>query len=77
MMFTNFSAIPEFSNIVGATLVEELSSASDSAAEKAALQKCFTALMTSEKSKVETQLTSLVSRTQQAGIILHAHVSIV
>ena len=56
--------VPEFSDIIGSSLVEKLEQSSDHSQTQNILQKCFTALMTCDPDIVKEKLAALVKRLQ-------------
>jgi len=54
--------VPELKALVGDSNIESYKSATSDADKKACLKKCFTALMTSEQSKVAAQCNALIQR---------------
>ena len=61
------AGVGELGDIVGGADVSALEAAADEVSSGAALQKCFTALMTSDSDRVAQLLTSRVDSLRQTG----------
>ena len=72
---TKITDVPEFRTIIGEDLAEKFTNASGASDAKAALRKCFTALMTSDREKVKAQIEKLTNRLKNMGEYCHVTLS--
>ncbi len=65
--FFSPAAIPEFCAVIGEDRAGKLASSANEDEEQAALRSCFSALMTCDPDKIQTELQKLVDRLTAAG----------